>query len=101
MLNTHKISLECLIIQSPGNIVSDMDGEKVMMSIYNGKYYNLGEIGGVIWDLIEKPALGNQLIAKLITEYNIEKADCEEQVSNFLESLYKEGLIQIVEDSNS
>ena len=23
-----------------------MDGEKVMLSIQNGKYYNLGEIGG-------------------------------------------------------
>jgi len=31
-----------------GNIVSNMDGEKVMLSIKNGKYYNLGEIGGFI-----------------------------------------------------
>ena len=28
-----------------------MDGEKVMLSINNGKYYNLGEIGGDIWEL--------------------------------------------------
>ena len=33
-----------------GNIVSDMGGEKVMLSIENGKYYNLGEMGGEIWE---------------------------------------------------
>ena len=29
-----------------------MGGEKVMLSVKNGKYYNLGEIGGEIWELI-------------------------------------------------
>ena len=31
-------------VQKEGNVVSDMDGEKVMLSIHNGKYYNLGEV---------------------------------------------------------
>ena len=46
MIKTKKISCNHLVVQSPGNIVSDMDGEKVMLSVHNGKYYNLGEIGG-------------------------------------------------------
>ena len=46
MIKTKQISLQNMVAQIPGNIVSDMGGEKVMMSINNGKYYNLGEIGG-------------------------------------------------------
>ena len=55
MLNTQALTLETIIVQGKDNIVSDMDGEKVILSIQNGKYYNLGNIGGAIWDLINAP----------------------------------------------
>lgn len=97
MMNTQKISLDCLIVQGGGNIVSDMDGEKVMMSIHNGKYYNLGTMGGTIWDLLKIPISSNQLITTLISEYEVEKNECEKQVISFLERLYEEGLIRITD----
>ena len=31
-----------------------MGGEKVMLSINNGKYYNLVKLVGSIWELIEE-----------------------------------------------
>jgi hypothetical protein len=101
MFNAVKLELDNFIYQSKGNVVSNMDGEKVMMSIQNGKYYNLGEIGGRIWDLIEKPISVNNLIVNLISEYNIAQADCEEQVVSFLTLLTKEGLIHIQNGGNS
>ena len=51
MIKNQNISLNQTLSQVKGNIVSDMGGEKVMLSVNNGKYYNLGEIGGDIWDL--------------------------------------------------
>ncbi|WML45836.1 lasso peptide biosynthesis PqqD family chaperone [Neobacillus sp. PS3-40] len=95
MIDT-KISIKSPIKQCEGNIVSDMDGDKVMLSIKNGKYYNLGSLGGEIWDLIKAPIKINQLITILISEYQIEKSECEQQVLTFIEQLYSEGLIQIV-----
>ncbi|MCQ6275268.1 lasso peptide biosynthesis PqqD family chaperone [Bacillus sp. V3B] len=95
MLNTKKITLNYTVSQREGNIVSDMDGEKVMMSIQNGKYYNLGEIGGVIWDLIKAPITVNQVIMELISQYDVKENECEVEVVSFLEHLSKEGLINI------
>jgi hypothetical protein len=91
-----KISNESTIMQCEGNIVSDMDGEKVMLSIKNGKYYNLGKIGGDIWGLMREPIKLNQLITILISEYQVEKDDCEQQILSFIEQLYNEELIQII-----
>ncbi|RKL66390.1 PqqD family protein [Salipaludibacillus neizhouensis] len=85
------------ISQKPGNIVSDMDGEKVMLSINNGKYYNLGDIGGEIWKLIEKPIAIDSLVNTLMSTYDVDKNQCEEHVLSFLEMLYKEDLIQTKE----
>ncbi|PHA03106.1 PqqD family protein [Bacillus pseudomycoides] len=95
MINAQKISLECQVVQSKGNIVSDMDGEKVMLNVQKGKYYNLGEMGGEIWDLIEEPITVAQLVTTLISSYNVERIECEEQVLSFLELLFKENLIYI------
>jgi hypothetical protein len=92
-----QISVENIITQNKGNIASNMDGEKVLMSIKNGKYYNLGQIGGVIWDLIESPILVKNVIIRLIDLYDVEHSECEPQVLNFLQHLNNEGLIFIEE----
>ncbi len=87
------ITLEDIVTQVEGNVCSDMDGEKVMLSVKNGKYYNLGETGGFIWDLIEKPIKVNEIIEKMKAIYDVNDQDCEIQVRSFLESLIGEGLI--------
>lgn len=93
----NSISIEQTISQVKGNIVSDMGGEKVMLSIENGKYYNLGEMGGEIWELIQDKITTNEIIATLLSRYDVEKSVCEEQVVTFLEHLYEEKLIEVVE----
>ncbi|MDW0116266.1 lasso peptide biosynthesis PqqD family chaperone [Sporosarcina thermotolerans] len=79
--------------RNQGNIVSDMDGETVMLSIESGKYYNLGNLGGVIWDLMGEPISFEKLIENLLSNYDVEQSECEAQVSAFLKQLLGEGLI--------
>jgi hypothetical protein len=95
MIKSQTISLESIVGQVEGNIVSDMGGEKVMLSISNGKYYNLGEIGGVIWDAIEQPLSFGKLIDNLLSEYQVDRETCEQQVLTFLEMLIKEDIVMI------
>lgn len=85
--------LNSVIVQIPGNIVSDMDGEKVMLNIENGKYYNLGNLGGVIWEMLKEPISIDSLVLTLLSEYEVERELCEQQVYVFVENLYLEGLI--------
>lgn len=97
MTDINTIALENRITQKEGNIVSDMDGEKVMLSIENGKYYNLGAIGGVIWDYLKEPTTVKELIVKLQSEFEVNHEQCETDVLSFLKHLHKEKLIEKVE----
>ena len=90
------ISLEQVVSQVEGNIISDMDGEKVMLSIKNGKYYNLGTIGGDIWDQIKEPKSIQALINSLMDIYEVEEEECKDQVLSFLDKLLEENLINII-----
>lgn len=90
-----QVSINNLIVQVPGNIVSDMNGEKVMLSIKNGKYYNLGEIGGFIWECIHQPKSVRDVIKEVQTTYSVTFEQCETDIIPFLEMLSKESLIEI------
>src|SRR5690625_1343516 len=95
MIKIRNISKEHVVSQVGGNIVSDMGGEKVMLSVRQGKYYNLGDIGGEIWEQIKEPMLVEELILILMDKYDVQNNDCEQQVMSFLEHLRDEQLITI------
>ena len=93
--NENTIQMNYFISQTPGHIVSDMDGEKVMLSIDKGKYFNLGVTGGAIWELMATPVTVEAIVSGLIEQFEVEEKVCREQVVVFLESLLNEGLIQL------
>jgi hypothetical protein len=95
MSKKENIILTHSVIQMKGNIVTNMGGEKVMLNVQKGKYYNLGEVGGAVWDLIEKRLTVGELVSTLVSEYEVEPCQCEEQVISFLEALLVEGLVAV------
>lgn len=94
-MNTNIITAEDLIVQAEGFLVSDMDGEKVMLNVESGKYYNLGRIGGRIWELVESPISFTGMVEQLVAEYEIEPDTCRQQVETFVKQLATEGLIRV------
>jgi len=83
------------VVQCGGYIVSDMDGEKVMLGLEQGKYYNLGELGGEIWDLMAEPTTASRIAERLLERYEVERDVCEAQVLSFLGDLLRENLIRV------
>jgi len=91
----HTLSINDKVSQVPGHIVSDMDGEKVMLSVKNGKYYNLGEVGGAIWESIRETSSVQQVIQSMIIQYDVDHEDCRHQVIDFIGNLLEEGLVNV------
>ena len=83
--------------KNPEILAADMNGETVMMEIQGGKYYSIGEIGGYIWKLLVEPISIDDLVDKLICEYDVERAQCKTDVEEFIEELKKRNLINTVE----
>lgn len=67
------------------------------MSIEKGLYYGLNSVGSHIYDLIGKTIQVSSLIDAVRTKYDVERGDCERDVLDFLEDLYKKGLLLIEE----
>lgn len=55
-----------------------------MMSIQNGEYYGLDDIGSREWELIEKPVKVSDLIDTLLERSDVDRGTCEKDVLKFL-----------------
>lgn len=76
-----------------GLMTADMNGSAVMMDIMTGKYYNLGEVGGRIWELLEEPVTVGALVQKLTAEYDVSAEQCRADIEPFLNKLLSQGLL--------
>ena len=76
-----------------GLMTADMNGSAVMMDIMSGKYYNLGEVGGRIWELLEEPMTVTALVQKLTAEYDVSATQCQADIEPFLNTLLDRGLL--------
>lgn len=101
MLASKEIQLEDMVFQVEGNIVSVMGKEKVMLNVEKGKYFNLGEIGGEIWDLIKENNKVYDILQVLMEKYEVSREECVDHVLSFLNQLFSEGLIKTVKESSN
>ena len=88
-----KTTIDTTIQRNNEILTSDLDGEKVMMSIKFSEYYGLGKTGSFIWDNIEKPIKISDLIKLITQKFNVEKEQCFDDIFPFLNDLIEKELI--------
>lgn len=82
-----------ILSRREGLMTADMNGSAVMMDIMTGKYYNLGQVGGRIWEILEEPMTVAALVKKLTDEYDVSAAQCRTDILPFLDTLLERGLL--------
>lgn len=90
MVNKNSIVKQSAEINS-----TDLDDEKVMMNIQQGKYYALNSVAGSVWENMNEKICVKDLIDVIISEYDVEYNVCEDSVMNLLKELDKNNLIEI------
>ena len=96
MTDEAALTLDLVIAQGEGQVSTVVDGKAVLMSVDNGKYYNMDEIATRIWALIETPTAVSAVCDQLVKEFEVDRATCEQDVLRLLESLLKNDLIHVV-----
>jgi hypothetical protein len=89
------ITLESTVSQIEDIVASDIDDEKVMMSVEKGQYFGMDPVGSRVWELIEKPIKVSELIDGLLGKYDVDRETCEQDVLAFLEELHEDGIVLV------
>lgn len=83
-----------ILTRRTGLMTADMNGTAVLMDTMTGKYYDLGEIGGRIWELLNEPMYVSDLVGKLTAEYEVSAEQCLADITPFLRKLLDKGLLE-------
>jgi hypothetical protein len=73
--------------------VTDLAGEKVMIDFETGKYFLLVGAANEIWDLLADGITVEEVVAKLMDQFEIEEDACRESTLSFLDKLREIGFI--------
>ena len=75
--------------------VTDLAGEKVMVDFEQGKYFMIKGTGNDIWDMLQenKNITPEEIIDKLLAEYEVSQEECEASVMEFLGKMQELGFI--------
>lgn len=95
MSSDSPLTSQSLVVRSPDQVSGDLDGKVVLLSIENGEYYNMNEVGSRIWELLAKPLTVAALIDQLLTEFEVDRETCEKEAMAFLDQLQKDQLLRI------
>lgn len=79
------------------HLYSDLNGEAVILSMRNGKYYGLNGVGKSIWILIKVPKGVDEIVSGLTSEYEVDEDVCRHEVQSFIEEMTGEGLIEVLD----
>lgn len=86
------------LIRSSKLIASAIDDELVMMDMDQGNYFSLNAVGAHIWTLLETPHSLKEVLSSVIESFEApEQGGLEKDVSNFLQIMIKNELIQNID----
>jgi len=69
--------------------------EAAILNLKNSVYYGLDSVGARVWTLLQQPRSIGELRDTLLSEYEVETGQCEQDLLALLESMRNEGLIEV------
>jgi hypothetical protein len=83
------------ISRSPSVLTAEVDGEIVMMSIDQGLYFGLDDIGTDIWRRIEPPCSFGELVDVLAAGYDADRMTIARDISSLLARMAERGVVRL------
>lgn len=92
---TSRIADSTIISRSPAVVTAEVDGEVVMMSIEQGQYFGLDDIGSDIWRRLDPPCAFADLVDGLAADYDADRANIATDVRALLESMAARDVVRL------
>jgi hypothetical protein len=83
------------------HLYCDLNGEAVVLSLANGRYYGMNSVAARIWELVQEARSANEIEKAILLEYEVEQAVCKRQVSDFLQVMVAEDLLVVIHEGGS
>ncbi|MFN5146920.1 MAG: PqqD family protein [Bacteroidota bacterium] len=82
--------------RNEGNfLISQLGQELVLMDTKTGDYLGINAVGTHIWNLLAGSKSVQELVADLISRFEVTESQCQTEVENFLSDLEKRKMVSL------
>lgn len=90
------LGLETIVVAANEQVSCPLGEESAILNLKNSVYYGLNPVGASIWNLLQRPRTVRQIRDAILEEYEVEPQRCESDLMELLETMFLQGLVQVV-----
>jgi hypothetical protein len=83
------------VVLSPEALFQEIAGEGVILDLASSSYFGLDEVGVRLWQLLQLDPSLPTACEVLLTEYDVEPAQLEQDLAKLLDQLVEAGLATV------
>ena len=80
-------------------LVADLDGESVLLSMSNDRYYGLDDVASRMWHLLAEHGEVEKVVGLLLEEYEVDEPELRRHLAELIEKLAGMGLLTVEQSS--
>jgi hypothetical protein len=96
-MTTRRITDSATVVVADDLLASAFGAELVILSLKDGVYYGLEDVGARIWNLLQRPTTVGAIRDALIAEYDVEPGQCGRDLRSLLQDRAARSLIEVRE----
>jgi len=92
------IRLSTIVRQSKDQVSCSLNEEVAILNLSSTLYYGLDEVGACIWQALSEPRSAAELCRTVLDRFEVEDAQYQIEILEFLTELQEAGLIECADD---
>jgi hypothetical protein len=83
-------------ISVPNHVLAqELEGKMVFLNLHNEQYFSVDEVGARMWQLLSEHGNTEQVLAALLSEYEVEESVLASDLNDLIARLSEAGLILV------
>jgi hypothetical protein len=84
-----------VVVAASRQVFVEVDGEFIILNTDTGMYYGLEDVGAHLWRQLQQPTAVADLCAAVRSDYDVDAARCERDITALLAQMTTEGLVEV------
>lgn len=82
-----------MVVRAPGVVAGVVDGETVLLAPTDSRCFALTGVADRVWELLAEPIAIDDLVAALVSQYDVEPDRCAAEVGDLIAQMREYGVV--------
>jgi len=91
----HELNDNTVLAVNRDHVAGEVGGNAVILSLANGSYYSLNQVGTSVWELVKQGRSVAEVVDAIHAEFDVDRDQCRQDVVAVLGQLVEARLLEV------